>query len=184
MAYSDYDSVDKYPLHDAAFRDDPDAIAKNLPITRLLRSACERRDSDGLTPLHWAARRNAARAARVLLRNGADPNAVAGNGSKDTALHLSIASADSPELVGLLLAAGADQTMTNGGGRAPLYFARLGGRAGCVGAAHLLEGWTPLHTAVTMRLSANRSGATDADIVNEVDRCLAEEGDGPAGAGP
>ncbi|KAM5363193.1 hypothetical protein ACJZ2D_012158 [Fusarium nematophilum] len=76
-------------------------------------------NSDGWTPLMVAARFESLDCARVLLKAKCDINA-AGSSDQVTALHLA-AESDSPELVRLLLAAGASATARNHWGYNPLH---------------------------------------------------------------
>ena len=82
----------------------------------------EDRSDDGFTPLHFAAYFGRLEVARLLLELGADPNAVASNGSRVTPLHSAV-SARHRDLAGLLLALGASANAVQKGGWTPLHAA-------------------------------------------------------------
>src|SRR4051812_2852802 len=96
------------PLHDAANKGDVGQIRQLVATGADLGE----RDAFGtpFTPLHHAAARGHPEAVTVLLELGADPNALAGDGS--TALHWAAARGDR-ESVALLLAKGADPNIEN-----------------------------------------------------------------------
>lgn len=66
------------------------------------------RDVDGDTPLHVLVRRGDRYGVRLLLENGADPNAVGDMG--ETPLHVAVSGGD-VEIVGRLLEFGADASV-------------------------------------------------------------------------
>ncbi len=82
-------------------------------------------DSAGDTPLHVHVRRNDGWAVRMLLRSGADPNAVGDMG--ETPLHVA-ARAASPETMAALLAAGARENVVSEFGQTPAQVAEDRGR--------------------------------------------------------
>jgi ankyrin repeat protein len=75
----------------------------------------ERRSADGFTALHYACFFGGATAAGVLLRAGADPDAIADNQSRVRPLHSAAAARDA-EAAQLLLEAGADPDARQAGG--------------------------------------------------------------------
>jgi uncharacterized protein len=77
------------------------------------------RSYDGFTALHYAAFFGTSEAAAVLLRNGADPSAVARNEMQVQPLH-SAAAVDATETARLLLDAGADPNARQQGGFRPI----------------------------------------------------------------
>jgi uncharacterized protein len=81
---------------------------------------------DGLTPLHIAARFGSGSALRRLLRRGADPLAIARDGSGAHPLHLAAAAGHS-SIVGALLDAGAKADARQADGRTPRDLAREAG---------------------------------------------------------
>lgn len=82
--------------------------------------------ADGFTPLQLASFFEQPAAVRLLLERGADPNAVATNPMRVQAIH-SAAAASSAEIVGLLLAAGADANARQEGGFTPIHAAAQNG---------------------------------------------------------
>ena len=77
-----------------------------------------RRDNEGRTPLHTAAKEGIAESMETLLEGGADINI--GDDAGDTPLHLAITATTSENLVALLTA-GANVDARNGDGRTPLH---------------------------------------------------------------
>ena len=95
-------------------------------------AAARERSSDGFSALHLAAFfSGGAETGRLLLQAGADPGAPAAN---DTGLHPinSAAAARNRELVGLLLARGADVDAAQRGGYTALHSAAVNGDDGLV----------------------------------------------------
>ncbi|MEM1054582.1 MAG: ankyrin repeat domain-containing protein [Bacteroidota bacterium] len=76
-------------------------------------------DDGGDTPLHWTARWDGAEAARILLEEGADPNAVAERFGY-TPLHTAFLFSTDAALVPVLLEAGADPRAVTADGRTVL----------------------------------------------------------------
>lgn len=77
-------------------------------------------DSSGDTPLHVYARRNDEWAVRVLIKSGADPNAVGDMG--ETPLHVA-AKVASAQTLAAILAAGARDNMVSEFGQTPVHVA-------------------------------------------------------------
>jgi hypothetical protein len=126
-------------------------------VKKLLEEGCNpnTRDSDGWTPLHWAAKEGYVNVARLLLERGADLNARDNNGA--TPLHVA-ALYGRANVVKLLLEEGANPNVRDNFGATPLYWAAYGGYVDVV--ELLLEkganpnvrdndGWTPLHVAAS-----------------------------------
>ncbi len=112
----------------------PDAAqaGDHAAVERLLRAGADVDDraADDTTALHWAAYRNDAELATLLLAAGADPNAANRNGA--TPLGMACANAGSgrgtgPDLVMRLLQAGADPSLAPVGEPPLLTCARTGG---------------------------------------------------------
>ncbi len=78
--------------------------------------------ADGFTPLHFASFFAQPKAVEQLLQHGADPNAVATNGSGLAVIN-SAAASGSAEVVKMVLAAGADPNTQQEGGFTPLHSA-------------------------------------------------------------
>lgn len=78
--------------------------------------------ADGFTPLHFACFFSQPAAAEELLKNGADPNAVATNGSKLAVINSAAASSNA-ELVKMLLREGANPDSQQAGGFTALHAA-------------------------------------------------------------
>ncbi len=78
--------------------------------------------ADGFTPLHLASFFSQPQAAEELLKNGADPNAVATNGSKLAVIN-SAAASNNAELVKMLLREGANPDAQQQGGFTALHAA-------------------------------------------------------------
>ena len=75
-------------------------------------------DLQGRTPLHWAVAIGQPEAVKRLLRHGADPNIQDVWGH--TSLHLAVLNPDlSPEMVQILITAGADVNLRNTDVRRP-----------------------------------------------------------------
>jgi len=85
-------------------------------------------EGDGLSALHWAARRDEPEIAKVLLASDATTDAKTRNGAY-TPLH-EASKAGNPAVARVLLEAGADPgAMTTTGGATPLHFAAISGSA-------------------------------------------------------
>ena len=78
--------------------------------------------ADGFTPLHLASFFSQPEAAQELLNNGADPNAVATNGTKLAVIN-SAAASNNAELVRMLLREGANPDAQQEGGYTALHAA-------------------------------------------------------------
>jgi ankyrin repeat protein len=97
--------------------------------------------SDGIRPLHHAARNPnneaAMTATRLLIGAGADVSDCEETGS--TVLHYAACISSSPELIAFLIEAGADPTAKNRWGNLPIYAAAINFKAGGAIAAELLK---------------------------------------------
>ena len=80
----------------------------------------------GFTPLHIAVSEGRLDIAKLLLQNGADPNAQ-NRFSGNTPLHLTVSSKGYPEIAKLLLANKANPNAKNNKGDTPLHFAAFKG---------------------------------------------------------
>ncbi len=111
-------------LPEAAALGDTDAIRKILardPLSIGVRS------SDGWTALHLAAFMGHADAARALLDQGADIEAVSLNSTANHPLHAAIAGKATPEVIELLITKGADVNAKGEAGITPLHLAAARG---------------------------------------------------------
>jgi len=105
------------PVADAAERGDVEAVRALLRDGADVNTA----QSDGMTALHWAATRNDAEIAGILLYAGATPRATTRLGGY-TPLHLASRSG-SPDVAELILAAGADPNVFTTTGVTAMHFA-------------------------------------------------------------
>lgn len=113
------DGFDAAALNDVTSLDELLAADPDLP---------QRRAGDGFTALHLAAFFRAERAAARLLEAGADPDAVADNGTRVHPLNSAVA-AQATDIARLLIAAGADVDARQEGGITPLQAAAHAGNA-------------------------------------------------------
>jgi uncharacterized protein len=111
------------PLADALARGDKAAALQLLAEGADVNEA----QPDGMTALHWAALRNDAEIADLLLARGADPGAVTRLGSY-TPLHVA-AEAGAHAVVSRLLEAGVDPGQETGTGAAAIHLAAQAGDA-------------------------------------------------------
>lgn len=102
--------------------------------------------ADGATPLHWAAYQRDVAAARDLLANRADPNAMTGTGV--TPLALACESGDT-EMVRLLLKHRADPNQTLRNGETPLMMAARTGSVPLI--EHLLKNGAKIDARESLR---------------------------------
>jgi len=109
------------PLIEAVKKADTTAVRAQLQRHADVNAA----EADGLTALHWAARRNDLETATLLIRAGA--NVKAANRFGVTPLALACTTATAP-MIELLLKAGADPNSTSGDGETALMTAALSGR--------------------------------------------------------
>jgi uncharacterized protein len=119
----------------AASAHDPDSRVQRDVIRLLIRHGANVNETDknGVTPLHRAVRFRSPAAVKVLLENGADPNAV-DRRTRSSPLHRAVTSTGAPttagkskeveEIVGLLLAHGADRASVNKSGKTPRDYVR------------------------------------------------------------
>ena len=105
------------------------ALGRTDRLVELLRDEPElakKRSPDGFTALHFAAFFDAPAAARLLVENGAEIDAVAENPMKVTPLH-SAAAARQLEVARLLIEHGADVNARQEGGFTPIHAAAQNG---------------------------------------------------------
>jgi hypothetical protein len=84
--------------------------------------------ADGWAPLHLAAAFAGPEAVRLLLEHGAHAHQVSHNAQRNQAMHAAVGLGDSPQVILLLLEAGADVNATQAGGFAPLHQAASAGK--------------------------------------------------------
>lgn len=116
-------------LHEAAALDAADRVGALLDAG----AHVDDRSPDGFTPLQLAAYFGAPAAAALLIERGADVDAVADNAQRIAPLHAAVAGRH-PEVVRLLLAAGAQPDARQFGGWTPLLAAAQHGHAEIVAA--------------------------------------------------
>jgi ankyrin repeat protein len=106
------------------------AAVGNVGVLRSLfasdRASVDDSGPGGYTALHFAASFGQLEVARLLLGRGADPNAVAMNGSRATPLHSAV-TARHRDTASLLLALGASPNSVQKGGMTPLHTAARDG---------------------------------------------------------
>jgi ankyrin repeat protein len=116
-------SADGLDVFDAAATGNVTAVANLLSGGQ---ASVDDPGPDGYTALHFAAYLGQLEVARLLLGRGADPNAVAMNGSRVTPLHSAVA-ARHRDIAGLLLALGGSPNAVQHGGVTPLHSAASNG---------------------------------------------------------
>ena len=110
------------PLHLAARSNpDPDAVSALIEAGAALDARSGTRDSEGNSPLHYAAQNANPAVTAVLLDAGADVNAL--SRTARTPLHESAAYASDPAAIELLIEAGADENAHDANGYTPLHSA-------------------------------------------------------------
>ncbi len=110
---------DEYPLHTAAMIEDIETLKQLLNKENANVDAV---DSDGSTALHVAAKNESVQSVSLLLKKGADVDAVDGSLDLFTALHVA-AKNESVQTVSLLLEKGADVGAGNWNGSTALHVA-------------------------------------------------------------
>jgi uncharacterized protein len=128
------DSLDGF-LIAAASAHDPDPRAQSAVMRFLIGQGANVNETDknGVTPLHRAVRFRSLAAVRILLKNGADPNAV-DRKTRSTPLHRAATNTGAPATAGkakqveaickLLLGYGADPDMKNKAGKTARDYVR------------------------------------------------------------
>jgi len=149
----------KAPLHWTAVRGYPE-------ITKILLEHDAKADIQdariGSTPLIEAAYANHAEVARLLLAEGADPNAHETRRHGGTALHAAIQTRR-PQIVHLLMDAGADPSLRNRRGESALELARRMRRPEIIA---LVEGRSEQPTPTAVRQSLRPSTASIRSVSN------------------
>jgi ankyrin repeat protein len=119
----------------AASAHDPDPRLQESVLHLLIRLGADVNESDknGVTPLHRAVRFRSPAAVKLLLENGADVNAV-DRRTRSTPLHRAVTHTGAPatagksqqivEIIGLLLAHGANRAIKNRAGKTPREYVR------------------------------------------------------------
>jgi len=104
-------------IHRAVFKDGSTDLSLEEAIA-LDPTSIDQPDVDGLTPVHWAARRRDTNSVRLLLYHGADPNILPSKGT--TPQRSAPPPPGGDDMVRLLLDYGADINLTSNDGGTPL----------------------------------------------------------------
>jgi ankyrin repeat protein len=156
-------------LADAARSGDREAVRALLKQGADVNEAA----GDGVTALHWAARRGDAELASLLLVAGANPGAATRTG-RYTALHLAAERGSAP-VVKALIAAGANASAATSTGATPLMFAASVGDTATLSA--IIDGGADVNaaeaargqTALMWAAAANRPDAVKLLIARGAD---------------
>ncbi len=123
------------PLSEISSEHDPDPAEQRVQLLKLLTAGAEinAADRNGVTALHHAVRFRSPTAVQTLIERGANVNQQCKR-SGSTPLHRAVTTTGAPGTAGkqaeamaiirLLLAAGADPTLTNKVGRKPLDYTK------------------------------------------------------------
>jgi uncharacterized protein len=124
-----------YELSRICAEQNPNPADQRRRIVALLTAGADINASDknGVTALHHAVRFRNPTAVRALIEHGADVNQACRK-SRSTPLHRAVTSTGAPgtagkrqeamEIIQLLIAAGADPSITNKAGRKPAYYVK------------------------------------------------------------
>jgi ankyrin repeat protein len=125
----------KYPLSDICAEQNPNPADQRRRLITLLKSGADihATDKNGVTALHHAVRFRSPTAVRTLIEHGANVNQVCRR-SGSTPLHRAVTTTGAPstagkrqesiEIIRLLIAAGADPSITNKSGRKPADYVK------------------------------------------------------------
>jgi uncharacterized protein len=112
-------------IFEAAAVSDPSPLAKALETTP---GSLNDYSGDGWTPLHLAAAFGSPEAVGLLLTHGAAVDTVSTNAQKNQPLHAALALGRNPEIIRLLLAAGADPNARQTAGFTAIFSAAAANR--------------------------------------------------------
>jgi tankyrase len=123
------------PLSDICAEQNPDARDQRKRLIALLKAGADvhATDNNGVTALHHAVRFRSPTAVKTLIEHGANVNQVCRK-SGSTPLHRAVTTTGAPstagkrqealEIIRLLIAAGADPSITNKSGRKPADYVK------------------------------------------------------------
>ena len=123
------------PLSDICAEQNPDARDQRKRLIALLKAGADihATDNNGVTALHHAVRFRSPTAVKTLIEHGANVNQVCQK-SGSTPLHRAVTTTGAPntagkrqealEIIRLLIAAGADPSITNKSGRKPADYVK------------------------------------------------------------
>ena len=156
-------------IADAARAGDRDAVRNLLKQGADVNATA----GDGVTALHWAARRGDVEMANLLLLAGANARAAT-QSARYTALHLAAERGSAP-IVKALLENGAEVNAATATGATPLMFAAAGGETATISA--LLDGKADPNEAETFRGQTPLMWAAAANRVDAVKLLIARGAD-------
>lgn len=111
-------------IFEAAATGTQDRLEQLLHVDRTSVNSCS---ADGWTPLHLAVFFSRLNIVRVLLKSGADVNAISKSGERLSPLHSALANPNNAAIAEILLDAGSDPNAIQEQGYTPLHYAAYNG---------------------------------------------------------